>query len=296
MAKLVDRITPPRALAAYLLLAVAAQCAAGNIALAWWAFPVNAAALALLLAVLWIWWRERPGSPWLRALGSGGAAVAALALVAAGSLVKGLVPADAADPGLLGHRDFTTSWIFAAAVALLMANLVAAMLLRWGARRLRWRFMLNHAGALLAAASLFFGSADTRKWYAKASRGQEIAQAVDLSGAPRRLSPPLRLEDFRVDFSPSGAPAAFHADVERGGERRRIRVNHPWRWSAAEDIYLNGYDAASGAAPAYVVLEIVRQPWKHATLAGVLMMMAGAALLFAQGKGERRPGGKEARP
>jgi uncharacterized membrane protein HdeD (DUF308 family) len=36
------------------------------------------------------------------------------------------------------------------------------------------------------------------------------------------------------------------------------------------------------------VLQIVREPWRHTALAGILLMIAGALLLFIQGPAGKR--------
>ena len=59
-------------------------------------------------------------------------------------------------------------------------------------------------------------------------------------------------------------------------------MNHPYRLSWAEDIYLISYDRES-IVPQYCVVEIVRQPWKYLIWMGIVMMMAGSALMFLQG-------------
>ena len=48
-----------------------------------------------------------------------------------------------------------------------------------------------------------------------------------------------------------------------------------------EDIYLVGVSEGS------CVLQIVREPWRYFALAGVIMMLAGAFLLFVNGPNKR---------
>jgi hypothetical protein len=38
-----------------------------------------------------------------------------------------------------------------------------------------------------------------------------------------------------------------------------------------------------GAESSYCILEIVREPWKYLTVAGIVMLLAGALLLFIGG-------------
>ena len=62
-------------------------------------------------------------------------------------------------------------------------------------------------------------------------------------------------------------------------------VNHPYAAGFGEDVYLVDYDKNSNDV---CVFEIVRQPWKYLEWVGIVMMMAGAALMFVQGAAKRR--------
>ena len=62
-----------------------------------------------------------------------------------------------------------------------------------------------------------------------------------------------------------------------------LEVNHPYAYRLGEDVYLTGYDVAKGNNSEYCILQIVEQPWKYVVVAGILMMLAGAILLFIKG-------------
>ena len=66
-----------------------------------------------------------------------------------------------------------------------------------------------------------------------------------------------------------------------------IEVNDPYTYTLGEDVYLVGYDAAAGSESAYCILEIVREPWKYVTVAGIVLLLAGAVLLFIGGPSKR---------
>ena len=57
----------------------------------------------------------------------------------------------------------------------------------------------------------------------------------------------------------------------------RITVNHPYSVRLGEDIYL------ASASEGGCVFQIVREPWRYFALAGILMLLAGAFLLFIKG-------------
>lgn len=60
-------------------------------------------------------------------------------------------------------------------------------------------------------------------------------------------------------------------------------MNHPYAYRLGEDVYLTGYDVTKGNDSEYCILQVVKQPWKYAIVAGILMMLAGAILLFING-------------
>ena len=66
-----------------------------------------------------------------------------------------------------------------------------------------------------------------------------------------------------------------------------IEVNDPYTRAFGEDVYLVGYDAAAGSESSYCILEIVREPWKYVTVAGIVLLLAGAVLLFIGGPSKR---------
>ena len=47
--------------------------------------------------------------------------------------------------------------------------------------------------------------------------------------------------------------------------------------------WLTGYDTRNVGNTRYCILQIVRQPWKYVMVTGILMMLAGAVLLFING-------------
>lgn len=273
--------------AVYVAVAVVLQCCLGNIAPAWWAFPMNVAVLLVLLIGLLIAWRE-VGQRWfVQLLASGKCSVVALMLVTGGCLIKGFVPPAAASSAVcvrLGLHDFTSSWIFAFCIVLLVGNLWLVVVRRSTKAPHAWRFALNHIGVLITIVSLFFGAADTHKWRIVAQHGVPSDMGYDAAGTPHGLGYAITLDTFAVSFFDNGTPAAFYADISTEQGTQRISVNQPWHRSWCEDVYLNSYDTQAGAASQFCVLERVVQPWKYVTWCGIVMMIGGALLLFFDGR------------
>ena len=91
------------------------------------------------------------------------------------------------------------------------------------------------------------------------------------------------LNSFAVDYYPNGRPSRFSANVRLGNENVLLEVNHPYSYRLGEDVYLTGYDITKGNESNYCILQVVKQPWKYVMVTGILMMLAGAVLLFING-------------
>ena len=165
---------------------------------------------------------------------------------------------------------------------LTLAVLFLAMLRYRGAMRLR--FLLNHAGLFIFIAALAFGAPDMQRLRAAVDTGGSTDVAYDDRGHPHSLGYTLAVESFEADFYDNGQPSGFRAVVTADGKSRTLRVNHPWRKSWRQDIYLAGYDTAAGSDLQYCILEFVVQPWKYAALAGLLLFLAGAVAMIRGGR------------
>ena len=98
-----------------------------------------------------------------------------------------------------------------------------------------------------------------------------------MSRAKHFLDYELRLENFEMEHSESGAPERFCATVAVDDKVVDIEVNSPYSVNLGEDIYLVSY-AAEGC-----VLQIVRDPWRIVTTIGIAILLLGAFVLFMKG-------------
>ncbi|MGN0187869.1 MAG: cytochrome c biogenesis protein ResB [Paludibacteraceae bacterium] len=271
----------------YFAVAGIVQCCLGNITPTWWAFPMNVAVVLVLLIGLLIVWREAGYHLFVQFLASGKCSVLALIFIGIACLIKGLVPPAAAKSAWcvrLGLHDFTSSWIFAFCIILLVSNLWLVVVRRSTNAPHAWRFALNHIGVLITIVSLFFGAADTHKWHIVAQQGVPTDMAYDATGTPHGLGYSITLDTFAITRFDNGQPAAFQADVAIDGNKHTIRVNAPLRHTWCEDIYLTDYNMTNYGEITSCVLESVVQPWKYITLVGIIMMICGALLLFFDGR------------
>lgn len=282
-----------------LLICAALQVGTGNLPVDFFAFPVNLILCLLWIALMAYSFSNYRDSKIVSALMSSQATTWSISLLIAGSLVIGLFPqlqsGDAAEmegiAGRLGVYDFMSSWIFVGILILFLTNLgfVTIRRVRGNGPR-KWRFLLNHAGVWIAIAAGFFGSADKQVFRLVADRDEPDNIAYTMDGKSIFIKEKLQLKDFEVSLDEHGAPQQYRATLsdlsEEGCDNISIEVNRPFRLAFGRDLYLTGYDQGS-AVPQYCILQIVVQPYRYAILAGIIMTLAGAVLLFAGGAGRK---------
>lgn len=234
------------------------------------AFPLNLL-LALLWIVCWRWlWKNRPQCRVVRFLLSPAATISAICLLLAACLWI----------GVSGDQGFLESMIFVAVLLYVQTVLLLVILRGW--RRpdgvVRWRFMLLHAGLLLAVGSGFWGAPDSVELRLALGRGEEAQAAYKRNESLTGLGYSIRLTDYKVEYSDEGMPSFYEAMISVDGEEPAVlSVNHPYSVGFGEDIYL------ARVTKDFCILQIVREPWKYFALSGILMLIAGAFMLFIKG-------------
>ena len=267
----------------FLAIAFALQILTGNIPLSFFAFPLN-----LILALIWALgmvsvWKTRKKSLFVGFMLSRGATVSAILLFLAFSLVV----------GISGERELVSSWVFAAVMLYLQTVLLFVILRGWRAQTatgsrlgaVRWRFLLNHVGILLAVSSAFWGAPDTEVLRVRAIKDIPVIEAVSMDGIPESLPFEIRLNEFKTETWSNGVPSMFEAKMLVNGENVVLKVNEPYNVSFGKDLYLVGFDSMYDSDSC--ILQVVYEPWRYGALAGVVMMLAGAFLLFVGGPRRR---------
>ena len=88
----------------------------------------------------------------------------------------------------------------------------------------------------------------------------------------------INLRDVNTEYSEDGVPSHYEALISVNGHKEaKLMVNHPYGVKLGEDLYL------ASVAEDSCVLQIVREPWRYFALAGIIMMLAGAFMLFING-------------
>ena len=265
----------------YLAVALALQFLTGNIPLAFLAFPLNLIVAFLWVVLMYSMWKNHRKSIFVEFMLSRGATVSSILLFLCFCLVVGIT----------GERGLASTWISAALMLYLQTVLFFVILRGWraptatGARlgAVRWRFLINHAGLLLALASAFWGAPDAQTLRLQAYRDIPSREAYRMDGTLSMLTYDVELKEFNVSRYENGTPSMFEAEVLIDGKPVTLRVNEPYARSFGEDIYLSGYDMNASESTGSCVLQIVREPWKYSALAGIIMMLSGALLLFVGG-------------
>lgn len=234
------------------------------------AFPLN-----LLVALLWaigLAWirRSHPQCRLVRFLLSPAATVSSLLLLLLGCLWV----------GFSGDREFVQSVVFVAVLFYVQTVLLMVTLRGWRKPDgvVRWRFLLIHAGLLLALGSGFWGSPDSSELRMRLSRGETSHEAYRMDGSRTRLPYGLTLLDLQTEWSASGQPSYYEVGIALNDEEPvTVSVNHPYSVRFGEDVYLASISDDS------CILQIVREPWRYFALAGILMLLAGTFMLFVKG-------------
>lgn len=257
----------------YAAAAVIVQAAAGDFPSGFFEFPVNAAVMLLWIAVLWVLFREKRDSAFMKLMLSMETTLSLIGLFIAACLAQGF-----------SASRLTGSWWFIAILLAFLSHIFVVLLRGMSHPRPRkLRFFLNHAGLFLALAGGLFGSPDTMDWRTLAVIDRPSREAYDMAGHQTALDHEFQLVDRDMESYVNGAPKSYRATVRIDGEKDAVlEVNHPYRLSWKDDLYLSGFN------PQGCILQVVRHPWKYIEAAGILMLLSGAVLVFLQG-----PAGKE---
>lgn len=239
-------------------------------------FPVNILALVLWLTLLGLLYKQRTTSPLMRFILSSRSLWLTFTLIAGVGIWLGLE-----------RKPSSDAWVVVASILYILSHLIFITLRGWrNARGIRWRFTLLHLGLIFALGAGFWGAPD-REQLRIAIDSKPNDQAYTMAGEPRILDYTLTLEDYDIRHDAKGMPEHYEAQIGIDNEHHTIRVNHPYARSWQEKIYLISF-GRSTTGETYCILEIVREPWQWLSMAGILMLIAGAVMMFLGGPRIRR--------
>ena len=234
------------------------------------AFPLNLLLAAILVCCL-VWLRKTcPNAPVVRFLHSPTAIISSIILLIISCLWV----------GFSGDRGFVESALFVSVLMYVQIVLFLITLRGWkGADgSVRWRFLLLHLGLLLAVGSGFWGAPDSEEYRMRLYVDETSREALTLEAKRVVLPYEISLYDVETEYSVDGKPSHYEALISVNGcEPVTLMVNHPYGVRLGQDLYLASVSEDS------CVLQIVREPWRYFALAGIIMMLAGAFMLFIKG-------------
>lgn len=266
----------------YFASAFLLQLMTGDFPVAILAFPLNIILFLIWALSLALLWRKAKGSAFIRFMLSPGATITAIGTFMVTCIALGVT----------GWRWIVGTWPFIAFMLYFLTVLACVTLRGWKTSpsvanfpgRVRWRFLFLHAGLLTAVGFAFWGAPDSQTLKVLAYKGVPVSEAISEEGRREWLDFQLLLEDFEVSSGPDGMPSDYEAVVSADGQKVILKVNHPYSIRFGTDLYLSGYDTTYER---YCVFQIVREPWRYGAVAGIMMMLTGAFLLFAGGPRKR---------
>lgn len=255
--------------AATVATALILQYFVGNFPVEIFAFPLNIVTMALWGMVVYLLYKNRENSTVAKSLLSIHATWLSLGSMAATGIYLGLQ-----------REPNATSWLVVVGILFTLTHLLLITMRGWRtAQGIRWRFTLLHAGLIIALGAGFWGAPDRVQLRTMLPTESTITHAYHLDGTMTNLGYALQLRGLDAEYNENGIPTHFETAVSIDNEDVTLRVNHPYNRTFSEKIYL----VSIGNDASYCVVEIVREPWQWASLAGIILLLAGAVMLFLRG-------------
>jgi hypothetical protein len=259
--------------AAVVAIALILQSTVGDVPLAIFAFPLNIAIIVLWLVIVGILYKNRSNLAVAKSLLSIRATWLSLGSMVATGIYLGLE-----------REPSSTSWLVVVGILFTLTHLLLITLRGWRTPAgIRWRFTLLHVGLILALGAGFWGAPDREQLRMALVENKPTETAYHINGTATRLDHAITLRSLNAEYNESGMPTYFDATLEIENESVTLRVNHPYNKTLSEKIYLVSVGQSPDNGSPYCVVEIVREPWQWFSLAGIVMLLAGAVMLFIRG-------------
>lgn len=236
------------------------------------AFPLNILCALLWLATVARLWQRRDTT-------FGGFMLSAEATWLSFALmaVVGIVLGTQAEPK-------TTSLSVITAILFTLTHLTLITIRGWrNAQGIRLRFTLLHYGLILLLGAGFWGAPDRHVVRMALEKGERSNIAYSTSGAAENIGYEIELSSVVTKRDDAGRLSAIEAEVVIDGKRSTLSVNHPATKGFGIKIYIVN-DFKDG----YAVIEIIDEPWHYLSFVGIVMLLAGAVMMFATGPKKAR--------
>lgn len=272
------------------------QLATGSVVWDAFVWPVNTIVLAAFLLAITVIFLVRRNSYLIHYLTTHRAAIPALVVAAALTIVMGLTRQN--DSGFW-WEDMASCWPF-----VLIFTYIAFLLGQLTLRRIShfvyfhhrhphsehrpWlrdtAFVLNHGGLFITLVCATLGNPDVHRARMIVTQGETVWRAMDDRQRTVPLPFGVELQRFILETYPDGSPRRFASELKFVKQNKQqkiatVEVNHPLNVQGWK-VYQYSYDTQAGAASQVSVLELVRDPWLPYVYTGIFMMLAGALLMF----------------
>lgn len=250
------------------LLSIVLEATIGSFPYAIFTAPLNILCALLWVVAIVVAYRKGGESRFAKVMLSRDATWLSLLIMAGVGIALGLE-----------RTPSSSAWFVVLGLLFVLSHLSFVILRGWrSGGSIRWRFVLTHVGLWLALGAGFWGAPD-REALRLAVDSVATNEAYTAEGAIRRLPYEVTLEELVVERNEMGEVTNYKADIDISGDVVELRVNHPYNLSFSEKVYLVSVPESGD----YAVLEIVAEPWQWLSALGIVMLIAGAVLLFLRG-------------
>lgn len=250
---------------------IALQVFTGDFPVDIFAFPLNIVCIVLWLTVVAMLYTNRQNITLAKLLLSPGATWLSLAIMAATGIYLGLQ-----------RQPNSCSWPVVMGVLYVLTHLAFIILRGWrNSTGIRWRFTLLHIGLFLLLGAGFWGAPDREQLRVALIENRPTHIALHANGTAAALDYSIELKGVKAEYAESGMATHFEAGIKVDGMETQLTVNHPYNRTLGEKIYL--ISIGNDNNEPYCIVEVVREPWQWVSLAGIVMLLAGAVMLFIRG-------------
>ena len=258
------------------------------------AFPVNIAALAILLLLIISLYIVGEKVELVRFLRTYNAAVPTLVYAVVLTMIMSFTRQQKNGQWI---NDMLTFWPFVL-IYLQMAIILGLVIINHTRRMMQtirkkkglspFNYQLstifNHLGLFVVIVAGTLGSADMQRLKMITTLEEVEWRAMDEHSKLVELPIAIQLNRFIMEEYDDGSPRRFASEVQiltQSGKNflATVEVNKPVSVDGYK-IYQYGYDEHAGPASQFSILELVSDPWLPAVYTGIIMMLTGAVCML----------------
>lgn len=258
-------------ISAIAIMIIVADLFIGGIDIEIFAYPLNLILLAIWILGVASLWSRRKDSSFAKFMLSSYATWLSLGVM----VVIGICIGTKAESA-------TTSLGVISSILFILTHLSLVVVRGWrNIDGIRWRFIATHVGLLLALVAGFWGAPDRSVQRMALGEGEKSSIAYTMAGGAVSLDYEIELRELNTARDSRGRLSSIEAEVIVNNAEAELSVNKPYTKDLSTRIYI--YDVKQGSERELAVIEIISEPWQHISVVGILLLMAGAVMMFAKG-------------